>query len=72
MFPAGIGVADSFVIVVNHLLVEIAFYTTLAFCMNTRAVSKRYLRAKTCMDRGAAVVLGALGLRLLISRGNVP
>ena len=71
VFPAGIGVADSFVIVVNHLLVEIAFYTTLACCMNTRAVSKRYLRAKTCIDRGAAVVLGALGLRLLISRGNV-
>ena len=40
--------------------------------MNTRAVSKRYMQAKTHIDRGAAVVLGALGIRLLISRGNVP
>ena len=46
VFPAGIGLADSIVIVANHFLVEIAFYTALAFGMSTQAIAKRYLRSK--------------------------
>ena len=72
VFPAGISIADSLVIVLNHFLVEIAFYTTLAFCMSTQIVARRYMRAKVYIDRGAAATLGALGLRVLIGRGNVP
>ena len=72
VFPAGISVAESFVIVVNHFLVEVAFYSTLAFCMSTPAVSKRYMQAKGYIDRGAAIVLGALGIRLIVSRGEAP
>ena len=60
VFPAGRNVAESFVIVVNHFLVEVAFYTTLAFYMSTPVVSQCYLRAKACIDRGAALILGAL------------
>ena len=62
VFPAGIGLVDSLAIVVNHLLVEVAFYTTLALCLSTEVVAKRYKQAKAYIDRFAAVVLGALGL----------
>lgn len=68
VFPAGIGVTDSIVIVANHFLVEIAFYTALAFGMSTQAVAKRYMQAKIYIDRAGSVVLGALGLRILLSR----
>ena len=46
VFQAGPGLADSVVIVANHFLVEIAFYTALAFGISTQAVAKRYMRAK--------------------------
>lgn len=69
VFPAGLSVAESFVIVINHFLVEVAFYTTLAFCMSTQVVSKRYMQAKAYIDRGAALILGALGIRLVLTRG---
>ena len=72
VFPAGLSIAESFVIVINHFLVEVAFYTTLAFCMSTQVVSKRYMQAKTYIDRGAAIILGALGIRLVLSRGEAP
>ena len=68
VFPAGPGLADSIVIVANHFLVEIAFYTALAFGMSTQAVAKRYMRARVCIDRAAAAVLGALGVRILLGR----
>ena len=68
VFPAGPGLADSIVIVANHFLVEIAFYTALAFGMSTKAIAKRYMRAKIYIDRVGAAVLGALGVRILVSR----
>ena len=68
IFPGGLGAVNSVVIAVNHLLIELSFYTALAFCLNTEAIAGRYLRAKTWIDRGAAAVLGALGLRILLSR----
>ena len=64
LFPGGLSAANSFLIAVNHLLIELSFYTTLAFCLSTHAVAGRFLRAKTWIDRGAAAVLGALGVRL--------
>ena len=71
VFPNGISIVDSFVIVANHFLVEVTFYTTLALSMNTQVVAKRYLNSKIYIDRCAAAVLGALGIRLLLDRGNV-
>ena len=68
VFPAGPGLADSIVIVANHFLVEIAFYTALASGMSTQAVANRYMRARVCIDRAAAAVLSALGVRILLSR----
>ena len=67
VFPAGPGLADSIVIVANHFLVEIAFYAALAFGMSAQAVAKRYMRAKIYIDRVGAAVLGALGVRVLLS-----
>ena len=68
IFPGGLGAVNSVVIAVNHLLIELSFYTALAFCLSTEAVAGRYLRAKRWIDRGAAAGLGALGLRILLSR----
>ena len=68
IFPGGLGALNSVLIAVNHLLIELSFYTALALCLNTRAVAARYLRARTWIDRGAATVLGALGVRILLSR----
>ena len=72
VFPAGLSVSESFVIAINHFLVEVAFYSTLSFCMSTQAVSKRYMKAKTYIDRVAAIILGALGIRLVFSQGEAP
>ena len=68
VFPAGISLADSIVIVANHFLVEIAFYTALAFGMSTQAVAKLYMQARIYIDRAGAAILGALGVRILLSR----
>ncbi len=65
VFPKNMSLAESLIIVTNHLLVEWLFYLALAYAMSSRAVSQRYLRAKPYMDRSAAVVLGGLGLKLL-------
>ena len=72
VFPGGIGAAASLVIVVNHFLVEVAFYTALALCLGTDVVAHRYMQAKAYIDRFAAGVLGALGSRLLWSRADAP
>jgi len=68
IFPADTSVTESAIVVLNQLIMEIMFYTALAFGMSTQAVSKRYLKAKVYIDRTASLVLGALGLRLLLSR----
>ncbi len=66
--PSTMTIFENAVVVLNHLIVEIVFYTALAFGMSTQAVSRRYMRAKLYIDRTASVILGALGLRLLVSR----
>ena len=70
VFPAGLDAASGALIVANHLLVEVAFYSALAFCMSTEAVARRYVRAKRHIDRAAALILGGLGLRLILSRAQ--
>lgn len=68
VFPADMSMLENAAVVVNHVLVEFAFYTVLALAVNTSAVSRGYLRMKHIIDRTAAVVLGALGIRLLLAR----
>ena len=68
IFPEGMSLAENLLIVANHLIVELLFYTALAFGMSRASVSQSYLRAKVYIDRVASVVLGLLGLKLLLSR----
>ena len=68
IFPADLSMGHNLVIVLNHLAVEVLFYTGLAFAMSSSAVNRGYLRAKVYIDRTSAAVLGALGVRLLVSR----
>ncbi|MEO9875411.1 MAG: LysE family transporter [Anderseniella sp.] len=68
IFPAEMTLFENAVVVLNHLVIELLFYTALAIGMSTEAVSRMYLRAKTYIDRVAALVLGALGVRLLLGR----
>ena len=72
VFPGGLSIAESLVVVLNHFLVEFAFYTTLAFCVSTHTISKYYMRVKCYFDRGGAVILGTLGLRFVFGRGQTP
>lgn len=68
IFPPDITIAQKVFIAANQLVFEIVFYGALAFGMSTKAARNTYLRAKAHIDRVAAVVLSALGLRLLFGR----
>ncbi|WP_350334883.1 LysE family translocator [Coralliovum pocilloporae] len=66
IFPSGLSSLEKGFIILNHLLVEWLCYTVLAILIGTRAMSRRYLAAKHYLDRLTALVLGALGVRLLL------
>lgn len=68
VFPSDMNAIENGIIVLNHLVVELVFYTVLAFGLSTTAASQRYLRAKVYLDRSTSVILGLLGIRLLASR----
>lgn len=68
IFPEGLSLGEKTFIFANHLLVEWIVQPALAVLLSTGAVRRRYLAAKHVLDRIAATVLGALGLRLLIER----
>lgn len=68
IFPQDITLADKAFVVLNHLIVEIICYAGFALLLSTPAARDSYLRAKTVMDRIAAGVMGALGVRLLLDR----
>lgn len=68
IFPGGLSLVDSALIVANHLFVEIAVYTALACALSTPAARSTYLRIKRHADRTAAAIMAALGLRLFLER----
>ncbi len=68
IFPPDMSLAAKGLIVLNHLAVEWVVYTLFAFALSSGPARAGYLRMKPAIDRVAAVVLGALGLRLLFSR----
>ncbi len=65
VFPPDLTLTENMIIVLNHLFLELVFYLALALFMNTPAMSQWYLKSRLYFDRVAAVVLGALGARIL-------
>ncbi len=68
IFPPDLSLIEKTIIIVNHFIVEMICYTLIAITMSTEAVSKQYMKAKTWLDRFSAVVLGALGIKLLVQK----
>ena len=68
IFPPDLGAGAMTAAVLNHLVLELAFYALLAAVLSRPAVSRSYLRAKPLLDRIAASLMAALGLRLLLDR----
>jgi threonine/homoserine/homoserine lactone efflux protein len=68
VFPQGLAAADIALIVANHWILEVIFYTLFATALSSARARTGYLRAKPVLDRIAATLLGALGLRLLLER----
>ncbi|WGH78761.1 LysE family translocator [Jannaschia ovalis] len=67
IFPPGLSAAEIALITANHIALEIAVYSTLAFLMSRDRVRARYLAFKPLISRAMALVLGGLGLRLLVT-----
>ncbi|MEL7374111.1 MAG: LysE family translocator [Pseudomonadota bacterium] len=68
IFPQGLSLMENATIMANHFALEVVCYSALSCMLTTPAVARRYLAAKVWLDRAAALILGALGLRLLLSR----
>ncbi|MEM9576152.1 MAG: LysE family translocator [Pseudomonadota bacterium] len=68
VFPQGLSGPEIALIVVNHFVLELAFYTLFALLLSSAPARRRYLDAKPLLDRVTAGILGALGLRLLLER----
>jgi threonine/homoserine/homoserine lactone efflux protein len=68
IFPAGLTGPAKALIVVNHFVVEAIVYMILAGLLASAPARAAYLGFKPVLDRIAALVLGALGLRLLVGR----
>ena len=68
VFPPNLGAFEIALVCAIHFALELALYALLAAAVTAPVVSRRYLPAKPWLDRGAAIVMGALGLRLVASR----
>ncbi|MCX7566166.1 LysE family translocator [Sulfitobacter sp. F26169L] len=68
IFPPGLTAMEITAVTLNHLVLEILFYTACAFILTAPAARARYLRAKPVIDRLSALLLGGLGLKLLLQR----
>lgn len=68
VFPPNLTATEIAFVTLNHLALEIIFYTSCAFILTAPAARSRFLRAKPIIDRAAAVILGGLGLKLLLQR----
>ena len=68
VFPHGLTAPQIALIVANHFVVELAFYALFAFALGSGPARRGYLGLKPVLDRIAATLLGALGVRLLLER----
>ena len=67
IFPPDLSPAQMVLVTANHVLLELAVYSLLAALLARPAVRARYLGWKPVIARAMALVLGALGLRLLVT-----
>lgn len=68
VFPPNLAGTEIAFITLNHLTLEILFYTGCALVLTAPVARARFLRAKFFIDRVAALLLGGLGLKLLLQR----
>lgn len=66
IFPARLSTGDQMVIYATALSVELIFYTGLASLMALPWLRLRYYASKFWIDRGAASLIGLLGLSLIL------
>lgn len=66
IFPGPLGAIDKAAIYVTAVSVELSFYTALAILMALPLLRRRYYAAKFWIDRGAALMIGALGASLIL------
>ncbi len=65
IFPVQASAAGQGAIYATLLATEMFWYVAVTLAMSTAPVRRRYAAARLWIDRGAALVLGALGLALL-------
>ena len=68
VFPKGLAPLEIALVVVNHLVLELVFYTLFALTLGAPAARRGYLALKPTLDRVAATILGGLGLRLILEK----
>ena len=68
VFPPDLSLSQIALVTLNHLALEILFYTACAFILTAPVARARFIRAKPAIDRAAALLLGGLGLKLLLQR----
>ncbi|MCV6584677.1 MAG: LysE family transporter [Marinibacterium sp.] len=68
VFPKGLDATGIALVVANHLALELIFYSFAALALSTGPARRGYLRLKPLLDRIAATLLGALGLRLIVEK----
>lgn len=68
IFPPDLNLYEKAFIVFNHFIVEVICYALIACVMSTDVVSRKYLAAKTWVDRISGTIMAALGIRLLLDR----
>ena len=70
IFPKDMSYFKNALIVGTHFIMEVSFYTSLAFGLSRGALAERYISAKRSLDRIFAGVLASLGLYILLSERN--
>lgn len=68
VFPGGLSVPEIALVTFNHLALELIFYTLFAITLSAPPARRGYLALKPVLDRIAATLLGAFGLRLLLEK----
>lgn len=66
IFPLALSAGDKAVIYATALSVELVFYSALASLMALPWLRRRYYASKFWIDRGAATLIGLLGLSLML------